>query len=152
MYTVVVWMLFHVFIPPPDAPLAPPPTVPFAYLGKGGRRGGAHSSDNVEDGVPTLCLNGAEGRRKAHAFSVPKSQGDVLVGIIWGVLLSLSSRLSGAAPGRGGKGDLFELFAFSMSRVPFGLHFPFRSVLFRIVVLLASCSWVYETSELATPG
>lgn len=71
--------LYHLPMPP----CPPPQSVPFAYLGKRGRRkgGGAHSSDNVEDGAPTLCLNGAEGRRKAHAFLIPKSQGDVLVGL-----------------------------------------------------------------------
>lgn len=54
---------------------------------------------------------------------------DVLIGFIWGVLLSLSSRLSGAAPEAWqGGGILFELFAFRMSRVPFALQLPFRSV------------------------
>lgn len=58
-------------------PIAPPPpgTCHLLIWERAGREGGGpHGSDNVEDGVLTLSLNGAERRRKVHAFSVPKSQ------------------------------------------------------------------------------
>lgn len=61
----------------PLSPPLPPASVSIAYTGKGGGKrvgGGAQNSDNVKDGVPTLSFNGAEGRRKVHVLSVPRSQ------------------------------------------------------------------------------
>lgn len=87
----VVWLLFHVSIPPPE-PGPRPPSAPFAYLGEAGvGEGGGHIMSKT---VFQHCLqNGVEGRRKVHVFLAPEPQGCLLVGLYLGKVRFLSLSL-----------------------------------------------------------
>lgn len=81
----VVWMLFHVSIPPPEP--GPRPRVRHLLIwGRQGLGGGHIMSKTVFQHCLQMVLKG--GAR--FTCSWPQSPKDVLVGFIWGSSLSLS--------------------------------------------------------------
>lgn len=145
----VVWILFHVSLPPP---LHRAGHLLLIWRGGGGRcvnRRAMSKTENIEDGVSMLALNGAEGRRTVQGSRCSRTQRpkDVLVRLTRGLgkfcslfHLGFPGRLRGTGVGVGG--PLPELFASSSVYEP-GLvcastSDPLCSVL---LFLLASCPW-----------